>query len=191
MKNGRRLFETVSFVFLLVFAHAVFSFAQHNHGGDSGAGGEKMFSVGDLHIMVKMSPYPLERGKTSNFSVSVHDMKSMQNVTDVQVKVSVGMKGKTQDVSDIELNYTQDKVAFTASYTPESSGEAQITLQLQGGALTEKLSFAFSENINEKQNFMDKMMDKGMEMHHKLHKNWLILGIMGAAMAIMMVGYHR
>lgn len=184
MENGKRLFETTAFVFLLVLVSATFSFAQHDHGGDSGAGGEKMFSVGDLHIMINIKPYPMERGKTSLFSVNIHDMKTMQNVSDVQVKVSVGMKGKTQDVSDIELTFAQDKEAFTAFFIPESSGEAEVTLQLQGGALTEKLSFAFSETIKEKQNFIDKMMDKGMEMHHKMHSNWMLLGLMGIAMLV-------
>ncbi len=172
------------FVMVVLFGTAAQSFAQHNHGDSSGANGEKMFSVGDMHIMVNINPYPMEINKTSVFSVNIHDMKTMQNITDVQVKVAVGMKGKTEELSSFDLSYAEGDEAFTASYTPGKSGEATVTLQLQGGALTEKLSFTFTEAISEKKNFMDKMMDKGMEMHHKVHSNWLLLGLMGAAMLI-------
>ena len=186
MKNGKRLFETTAFVFLFLFASVISSFAQHNHGGgDEGKNAFKSFQFGNISVEYSVKPYPLERGKKHEVSVKVLNSETQQTAADASVTVMFHPEKEGMEMTTLSQNaLSQNPSLFLSDFTPAAAGDYHVMLEIKSSELSEPLTFSFSETINEKQKFMDKMIDKGMKMHHKMHSNWLLLGLMGAAMLI-------
>lgn len=186
MKNGRRMFEMVSFVSLFMFAWTALSFSQHNHGGgDEGKNAGKVFQFGNISAEVSMKPYPLERGKKHEISVKVLNTETQQTAADTAVTVMFHPEKEGVEMATLSLNVSpQNPSLFLSDFTPETSGNYHVMLEIKTPELAEPLTFTFSETVNEKKNLMEKMMDKGMKMHHKMHSNWMLLGLMGAAMLL-------
>lgn len=186
MKNGKRVFETAGFIFLFMFAWTALSFSQHIHGGgDEGKNAVKSFQFGNISVEYSIKPYPLERGKKHEISVNVLNSETQQPAADVSVTVMFHPEKEGMDMAALSLNASpQNPSIFLSDFTPAAAGDYHVMLEIKTSELAEPLAFSFSETINEKQKFMEKMMDKGMKMHHKMHSNWMLLGLMGAAMLV-------
>lgn len=186
MKNGKVMFEKAVFVFLFMLTWSAFSFAQHNHGGGDDAKNEgKVFQFGNISMEYSIKPYPLERGKKHEISVKVLNTETQQTAADTTVAVMFHPEKEGADMAALSLNASpQTPSLFLSDFTPETSGNYHVMIEIKTPELAEPLTFTFSETVNEKKNLMEKMMDKGMKMHHKMHSNWMLLGLMGAAMLV-------
>lgn len=171
-------------MFVLASAHPAYS--QHQHGTNSEtASGTKQFTAGKTLVKIVFSPYPMQEDKTCVFLITVLDQET--NLMIKPEKVTLNIQGlDTESRYSLLMNYDETKEGFVAAHKMTSSGTVAVLLTIEGQPLEEPLTFSFSENVEKEKNMVEKMIHKGMEIHNKFHKSWILL----AAGVIVMIAAH-